>query len=105
MKSRKNILIAVVFILAVLFVLVLFNLKSNKIIGGEKDENGCLISTGYSWNETIQRCVRNWELEKRYYINEELEFCSRIQFLCAENTEPFYDSTGCGCEPLYTTQK
>lgn len=32
-----------------------------KLIGGEKDEGGCLISAGYSWCEIKQKCVRVWE--------------------------------------------
>ncbi len=32
-----------------------------KPIGGETDEYGCLVATGYTWNETQQVCVREWE--------------------------------------------
>jgi len=31
------------------------------LIGGDKDEGGCLIGAGYSWCETLQQCVRPWE--------------------------------------------
>jgi len=33
----------------------------NKIIGGDKDEHGCLIAAGYSWCEIKQKCLRAWE--------------------------------------------
>ena len=33
----------------------------NKIIGGDKDEHGCLIAAGYSWCEIKQKCLRVWE--------------------------------------------
>lgn len=33
----------------------------NKIIGGDKDEHGCLIAAGYSWCEVKQKCLRVWE--------------------------------------------
>ena len=33
-----------------------------KPIGGERDEHGCLGPAGYSWNETVGACVREWEL-------------------------------------------
>jgi hypothetical protein len=32
-----------------------------KIIGGDKDEGGCLIGAGYSWCEAKQKCIRVWE--------------------------------------------
>jgi len=32
-----------------------------KLIGGDKDEGGCLIGAGYSWCEQKQKCLRVWE--------------------------------------------
>src|SRR3989339_291323 len=31
------------------------------LIGGQKDEQGCLIGAGYSWCEAKQKCLRVWE--------------------------------------------
>ncbi len=31
-----------------------------KIIGGQRDIHGCLGPAGYSWNETEEKCVREW---------------------------------------------
>lgn len=31
------------------------------IIGGDRDEQGCLIGGGYSWCESKQKCLRTWE--------------------------------------------
>lgn len=31
-------------------------------IGGQRDEHGCLGPAGYSWNENIGACIREWEL-------------------------------------------
>lgn len=31
-------------------------------VGGQKDEYGCLGSAGYSWDENIMACTRNWEI-------------------------------------------
>lgn len=31
------------------------------IIGGDKDEHGCLGPAGYSWCEAKQKCLRTWE--------------------------------------------
>lgn len=36
-------------------------LNPEKLIGGDKDEHGCLIAAGYSWCETKQKCLRTWE--------------------------------------------
>jgi hypothetical protein len=34
------------------------------LIGGERDEHGCLGPAGYSWNESIGACIREWELDE-----------------------------------------
>ena len=31
------------------------------IVGGDKDEHGCIGSAGYSWCEAKQKCLRVWE--------------------------------------------
>jgi len=35
--------------------------QTANLIGGQKDEHGCLIPAGYSWCETKQKCLRSWE--------------------------------------------
>ena len=32
-----------------------------RLIGGDKDEGGCLIGAGYSWCEEKNKCLRTWE--------------------------------------------
>lgn len=32
-----------------------------RLIGGDKDDHGCLISGGYSWCESKNTCLRSWE--------------------------------------------
>jgi hypothetical protein len=34
------------------------------LIGGERDEHGCLGPAGYSWNKTVGACIREWELDE-----------------------------------------
>jgi hypothetical protein len=34
---------------------------SPPMLGGSHDDNGCLISAGYSWCEDSQNCIRHWE--------------------------------------------
>jgi hypothetical protein len=31
------------------------------VIGGDRDENGCLSSAGYQWCEEKQKCLKEWE--------------------------------------------
>lgn len=35
--------------------------SSEQIIGGDKDEYGCLIAAGYSWCQSKEKCIRTWE--------------------------------------------
>lgn len=60
-KKSFYILIAFFGILFLIF-LVGFNKNKNRnIIGGEKDEHGCLGPAGYSWCPSTQKCQRMWE--------------------------------------------
>lgn len=36
--------------------------KSEKRIGGQRDEHGCLNPAGYTYNKTVGACVKEWEL-------------------------------------------
>jgi len=33
------------------------------VVGGDRDEHGCIGSAGYSWCENKQKCLRSWEEE------------------------------------------
>jgi hypothetical protein len=35
--------------------------KGEQVIGGDKDEGGCLVGAGYSWCEIKKKCLRVWE--------------------------------------------
>lgn len=64
----------IVFVLVAGIISIPFIIKSNKtgniIIGGDKDEHGCILSAGYSWNEKLKECVRPWEIENRTYCED-----------------------------------
>ncbi len=53
----------------ILFIVVLFSVaisgctdnSADKPIGGETDEHGCLGSAGYTWCDSLQKCLRTWE--------------------------------------------
>jgi heat shock protein HslJ len=58
------VLACVLFILAVFFGTYLNTLQKNgTIVGGDRDEYGCILSAGYSWCEVKGRCIRPWEEE------------------------------------------
>lgn len=44
-----------------------------ELIGGQKDEHGCLVAAGYSWCEEKEKCLRLWE-----------EGCNRMTTILAE---------------------
>ena len=50
----------IIVLLFIVFVLLGCSVKTT-LIGGEKDEYGCLISAGYTWCELKKKCIRLWE--------------------------------------------
>lgn len=36
----------------------------DQLIGGQRDEHGCLGPAGYSWDAEIGACIRTWELNE-----------------------------------------
>lgn len=37
--------------------------SNEQLLGGDKDEHGCIGSAGYSWCDSKQKCLRIWEEE------------------------------------------
>ncbi len=64
-----------------------FQITRPQVIGGQKDEHGCLVAAGYSWCDAKSRCIRVWE-----------EYCTAAEaktalFVCADSkniTATFY---------------
>lgn len=67
MKNKSTIIIAGILIIAVIISAAIIVLNYPKgpeeNIGGQRDEHGCLTGAGYSWNESIGACLREWELK------------------------------------------
>jgi len=59
-KIKFRLIIGIIVIITLFFVFASIN--KEKLIGGQRDEHGCLGPAGYSWNESINACVREWEL-------------------------------------------
>jgi|OM-RGC.v1.016579354 hypothetical protein len=37
--------------------------QDKPLVGGERDEHGCLGPAGYSWSEAATACLREWEVD------------------------------------------
>jgi heat shock protein HslJ len=40
-------------------------------VGGDKDAHGCILGAGYSWDATLNKCVRPWEKLSVLFDNKE----------------------------------
>ena len=41
------------------------------IVGGDRDEHGCIASAGYSWSELLKDCIRPFEKGMRLNPSDE----------------------------------
>lgn len=75
MKKKSYLIIILLGILITLLVLLMIltpNQNQNQeIIGGQKDDGGCLVAAGYSWCEPKQKCLRIWEETCNYELSEQ----------------------------------
>lgn len=71
-NSRVFIVLAVALLAAAIFVLpvtaiaitgqdVNVTAAETPLVGGDRDEHGCIGSAGYIWCEAKQKCLREWE--------------------------------------------
>ena len=67
------------FVIALLISIILISIsvlnQDPQQIGGDRDEHGCLIAAGYSYNETLGFCLREWEITGDQ--REAIEFSSQ----------------------------
>ena len=40
---------------------ILNNVHSQALVGGARDDHSCLIGAGYTWCESSNSCIRQWE--------------------------------------------
>ncbi|MCP3682873.1 MAG: hypothetical protein GY861_09305 [bacterium] len=52
----------IIAILSILVLVFIGGCTDEQPIGGETDDHGCLGAAGYTYDEDIQACVRDWEL-------------------------------------------
>lgn len=54
--------------------------RNGPIIGGNKDEHGCLIAAGYSWSILKQDCIRQFDLKTRLKDLQNSNFAGYLLF-------------------------
>lgn len=37
-----------------------------RLVGGDRDDHGCLSTAGYTWSDALHDCVRVWEVGDRF---------------------------------------
>lgn len=37
-----------------------------RLVGGDRDDHGCLSTAGYTWSDALHDCVRVWEVGERF---------------------------------------
>jgi hypothetical protein len=57
-------MIALMPALMVLSVIITSGCTTDKHIGGDRDEHGCLGPAGYMWDGEVGACIRTWELDE-----------------------------------------
>lgn len=50
------------------------------IVGGDKDEHGCIGSAGYIWCEPKEKCLRVWEEECYNNIEDAIKFSLSMKY-------------------------
>lgn len=59
------------------------------VVGGDKDEQGCIGSAGYSWCQEKQKCLRTWEEScegNSGSANCAIENCHGLDIKCGPNS-------------------
>jgi len=57
--------------LAIFIIALVSGCVQEQPIGGEKDEHGCLGTAGYTWDEEVHACIRDWELNENQKLAAE----------------------------------
>jgi hypothetical protein len=58
------------------------NNPPNSIVGGDRDEHGCINSAGYSWCEAKGKCLRTWEESCSKSNSCGIENCHGMDIVC-----------------------
>ena len=58
--------------------------EEKPVIGGDRDEHGCLIAAGYRWCPSTEKCQRMWEEYCEEYKDEYKGKIDKIEIFSAE---------------------
>ena len=72
----------------------------NEPIGGQRDEHGCLGPAGYSWNEDIEACVREWELD----ADQKQASKTAVEYVGSEYATTITEVVAGECEDCFTVK-
>jgi putative hemolysin len=73
--------------------------QPEQIIGGDKDEHGCLIAAGYSWCDAKQKCIRPFEENCTATECNECPLLSQpAPGFCTDGTIVSGETDECGCQ-------
>lgn len=79
----------ILIILIILTITIITACKTdNQLIGGQRDDHGCLGPAGYSWNETEKECVRSWETGADRYQVTDYNSCVEAGYVATKKTIP-----------------
>lgn len=53
--------ILIIKLILTFFVLTGCSVNNSSLVGGDKDEHGCIGSAGYQWCSETDKCQRPWE--------------------------------------------
>jgi hypothetical protein len=56
------------------------NENNNQIVGGDRDEHGCIPSAGYSWCGAKEKCLRIWEEACYESIEQEIQYQLALKY-------------------------
>jgi hypothetical protein len=72
----------------------------NEPIGGQRDEHGCLGPAGYSWDEEIGACVREWDLDN----NQKQAAKTAVEYVGQEYATTIIEVVAGECEDCFTVK-
>ncbi|MBU0665878.1 MAG: hypothetical protein KKB65_02380 [Nanoarchaeota archaeon] len=75
-------------------------LLEEKIIGGERNEFGCLGAAGYTWNESVNACIRTWELD----LNQRKAAKIAVNFVGYKNATTIISVTTATCQGCFVVE-
>jgi hypothetical protein len=96
---NKKIVFLAVLVLPIALVAGCVN-DANAPIGGQRDEHGCLGPAGYSWDEDIGACVREWELDD----SQKHAAKTAVDYVGQEYATTITEVTAGECEDCFTVK-